>query len=201
MSDDLEIRHKQALERQANADRLTRQRAIEADQRRMDGKIEAQLGDIEAMKLKHELDIENRGHDHQFNRAEDARELERLATETTLRRRDDAIRKGWADDERAQLLEGEILKKIADHRIATRQADQAHGHELESKAADHRINMEAKTTDHLNAVDFATHENELDKDNFEFKERLKLQLHREFGNATEEEVDAAFRRLEASGKI
>lgn len=201
MSDDIEIRHRQALERQANADRLARQRAIEADQRRMDGKIEAQLGDLEAMKLKHELDIENRGHDHQFNRAEDARELERLATETALRRRDDAIRKGWADDDRAQELEGLILGKITDHRIATRQADQAHRHDLEAKAADHRIDMEAKTADHFNAMDFASHQNDLDKDNFQFKERLKLELSREFGAISEVEISAAYDRLKSAGKL
>jgi len=189
-ADDLDYRHRLALDKQAHADRLTRQRAVEADQRRMDRKIEAQLGDLEAMKLKHELDIENRGHDHQFNRAEDARELERLATETALRRRDDAIRKGWADDERAQELEGLILGKIADHRIASRQADQAHQH-----------TMEQKTADHFNTMDFASHQNELDKDNFEFKERLRLELSREFGSISEDEISAAYSRLKNSGKI
>lgn len=190
MADDLERRHQMSLERQANADRLARQRAIEADQRRMDRRIEAQLGGVEEMKLKHELDIENRGHDHQFNRAEDARELERLATETALRRRDDAIRKGWADDERAQELEGLILAKIADHRIATRQADQSHQHD-----------MEKKTADHFNAMDFASHQNELDKDNFEFKERLRLELSREFGALSEDEISAAYSRLKSAGKL
>lgn len=96
--DDLERRHQLALERQKHGHNLAKSRSIEVEQHRTDRKIEAQIGDIDAMKLKHELDIENRGHDHQFNRAEDARELERLATETTLRRRDDFIRKAWEDD-------------------------------------------------------------------------------------------------------
>lgn len=187
MDDDLERRHQQALERQRNAHELARSRAIEADQRRSDRKTEAQLGDLDAMRLKHELDIENRGHDHQFNRAEDARELERLATETALRRRDDFIRKAWEDDQRNQELEGLILSKIADHKIATRQEDQRHTNLMAEKSADH-----------LNAKEMAVLSNELDKDNFEFKERLRLQLGREGGALSMEEIADAMRTLDGS---
>lgn len=189
MDDDLERRHQQALERQRNAHELARSRAIEADQRRTDRKTEAQLGDLDAMRLKHELDIENRGHDHQFNRAEDARELERLATETALRRRDDFIRKAWEDDQRNQELEGHILSKIADHKIATRQEDQRHTNLMDEKSADH-----------LNAKEMAVLTNELDKDNFEFKERLRLQLGREGGALSMEEIADAMRTLDGSKK-
>ena len=186
--DDIERRHQQALERQRNAHDLARQRASETEQRRTDRKTEAQLGDLDAMRLKHELDIENRGHDHQFNRAEDARELERQATETTLRRRDDFVRKAWEDDQRLQELEADILRKVADHRIATRQEDQRHGHLIAEKSAAHHHDMTAKQADHLNAKEAAVLANELDKDNFEFKERLRLKLAREHGQLSTGEI-------------
>jgi hypothetical protein len=185
MDDDLERRHQQALARQRNSHELARSRAVETDKRRSDIKTEAQLGDLDAMRLKHDLDIENRGHDHQFNRAEDARELERLATETALRRRDDFIRKAWEDDQGNQELEGRILSKIADHKIATQQEDQRHSNLIAEK-----------TDDHLNAKEMAVLTNELDKDNFNFKERLRLQLSREGGALSMEEIADAMRTLD-----
>lgn len=194
--DDLERRHQLALERQKHGHNLAKSRSIEVEQHRTDRKIEAQIGDIDAMKLKHELDIENRGHDHQFNRAEDARELERLATETTLRRRDDFIRKAWEDDQRSQELEHVILGKLADHKIATRQEDQRHTNHLAETHVDHANEMEAKTTDHINTKEMAVMDNELDKDNFEFKERLRLKLAREHGQLSRQEVADIMARMD-----
>jgi len=182
--DDIERRHQQALERQRNAHELSRQRAAETDQRRTDRKTEAQLGGQEEMKLKHELDIENRGHDHQFNRAEDARELERLATETALRRRDDFIRKAWADDERSQELEAEILTIIANHKATLGQEAQRHSNLMAEKAEDH-----------ANSKEMAVLNNELDKDNFEFKERLKAEISRAMQGHTEAEIQSVLRKI------
>ena len=46
-----------------------------------------------------------------------------------------------------------------------------------------------------------THKNDLDKDNFEFKERLKITLMREFGAVAEEQVNATLDKLAREGKI
>lgn len=199
--DDAERRQQQALERQRHSHQLARQRATEADQRRSERTTEAQLGEIDAMRLKHELDIENRGLDHQFNRAEDARELERQATETVLRRRDDFIRKAWDDDVRGQELEALILGKIADYRIAKRQETQRHDNLMAEKSADHINHMEGKAADHYNSKELSVVKDELDKGNFEFKERLKIQLAREFGTVNRENINETIDRMFREGKF
>lgn len=199
--DESERRQQQALERQQHSHDLARARAREAEDRRASRVTEAQLGDLEAMRLKHELDIDNRGLDHQFNRAEDARELERLATETALRRRDDFLRKAWDDDRRSQELEQLILGKIADHRIAIRQEQQRHQNALTELSETHTNDLVQKAAKHANDKEMAVLNNELEKDLFEFKERLRITLAREFGMVSEEQINATLDKLARQGKI
>jgi hypothetical protein len=173
MSDDA------ALARMDHSDRLIRRRQIDSEERKVRRQTEASIADKDAMERQHQLNIENRSIDHNFNRAEDARELQRLASETALKRRDDFVREQWGKDRDVTALEAEIISKVADAKVARRQT------ELEQ----------------ANALELATHENELDKDNFEFKERLKIELAGEYGQFAEESVEAAFNDLKKSGKI
>ena len=52
MSDDY-LKHELAKERQENNDRLVRERAREAEARKAQRQTEAQLGELEAMRLQH----------------------------------------------------------------------------------------------------------------------------------------------------
>ena len=189
--------HQNALDRQRNSHELARQRAIDAEVRRANRVTEAQLGELDAMRLKHDQDLENRGRDHEFNRAEDARELERLATETALRRRDDAVRKAWSDNERLQLLEADILRIIANHKVTAREEEQRHGHSMAEKAADQRNLLDLTQTNHGNAKEMAILANELDKDNFEFKERLMSEIRRAAQGHSEEEIARVLQKIHA----
>ncbi len=117
------------------------------------------------MHLKHELDKENRLLDHAFNRAEDAREVERLATEISMRRRDDYIRHLWDAEDGLFELEAKVIAALASGAITERQSHINHAH-----------NMKAKATDHDNNMEFETHKTSEEMREFEFKERLKDEL-------------------------
>lgn len=196
MSDRSEIdyRHDLTLDRMERNHALALTRQRENEMRRQEYKREAAIIEgenaLEIMNRKHELDIENRQLDHLFNRAEDAREVERLASEIAIRRRDDFIRHQWQSESSLFKLEAQIIEALTHGAIAERQSNVDHGHTLEIKGVEH-----------INAKDMAAHENELDKDNYEFKRRLDMELATQSGSINDEEIAASYARLRKRGTI
>lgn len=194
---ELDRRQADSLERLERSHELARQRQSEREMSRQTYQREAAIIQGEnaedLMKLKHELDRENRLLDHAFSRAEDVREVERLATEIAIRRRDDFIRHQWNADSGLFGLEARIVEMMASSALAGRQAKADHGYVMEAKAADqnHELAMEVERRKTM------SHENELDKDNFEFKERLKQKLARESETLKAEEVADILAQLNA----
>ena len=154
----LEQSHKNAMVRQEKNE--VRRQAFQHEAVIVEGENAETL-----MNLKHELDKENRLLDHAFNRAEDMREVERLATEISMRRRDDYIRHQWNSENGLFELEAKVIAALASGAIAERQSHINHAH-----------NMEAKTADHDNNMEFETHKTDEEMREFEFKERLKDKL-------------------------
>lgn len=152
---------------------------LDADTERLRGENERA-----AMQLRHELDIENRNLDLQDQALRDALQIRLESLQTTLRQHDDFFRHFWALDQELLTLEGRIAEKLIDGGIRAKQSALDHHHAMESKASDqaHEIVMAEE------ARKSATHANELDKDNFEFKERLRLKLAREHGQLSAGEV-------------
>lgn len=193
----LEQRQQDSLERlqASHALAVSRQREREASRQTYQREAAIIQGENaeELMKLKHELDRENRLLDHAFARAEDAREVERLATEITIRRRDDFIRHQWDMDTGLFGLEAKIVEIVASAVLSGRQSKTDHGYLMEARATDqnHEQIMEVERRQTL------THENELDKDNFEFKERLKQKLARESEHLKTEEIADILAQLNA----
>jgi len=183
---ELEKRQQDSLERLQASHELAVNRQREREASRQTYQREAAIiqgeNAEELMKLKHDLDRENRLLDHAFARAEDAREVERLATEITIRRRDDFIRHQW-----------QAVELVANSVLSGRQAKADHGYIMEAKSSDqnHERIMEAERRQTM------SHENELDKDNFEFKERLKQKLARESDSLKTEEVADILAQLNA----
>jgi len=194
---ELEKRQQDSLERLQASHELAVNRQREREASRQTYQREAAIiqgeNAEELMKLKHDLDRENRLLDHAFARAEDAREVERLATEITIRRRDDFIRHQWQADTGLFGLEARIVELVANSVLSGRQAKADHGYIMEAKSSDqnHERIMEAERRQTM------SHENELDKDNFEFKERLKQKLARESDSLKTEEVADILAQLNA----
>ena len=148
-------RQKDAIARLEKSNELTRQRQEANDARKERQKTQAVVIEganaKELMELQHDLNKENRSLDHQFNMAEDARQLEREAAELIMRRRDDFIRHHWEMDEQILALELRVLehkiKAISDSKLSKQQ---------------HK--------------DFATHEAKLEKDVFAFKEEFSANM-------------------------
>lgn len=185
---EMDKRQQDSLERLQTSHELAVQRQRDREVSRQTYQREATIiqgeNAEELMKLKHELDRENRLLDHALARAEDAREVERLATEITIRRRDDFIRHQWDADTGLFGLEARIIELVASSILIGRQSKADHGYVMEAKVSDqsHERVMEAE---HRQTMSY---ENELDKDNFEFKERLKQKLTRENESLKSEEI-------------
>lgn len=160
-------RQSDALERleRSHQNALARQRENEARRRSFQREATIIEGEnAEAlMKLQHELNRENRLLDHAFNRAEDAREVERLTTEIAIQRRDDFVRHQWQLESDYFSLEAKIIEALAGCVINERRLH-----------IEHKQNMDAKAADHENTMELETHKNELNKDYFQFTEGMKF---------------------------
>ena len=152
----LERSHRNALARQRDND--SRRRAFQREAVIIEGENAEAL-----MKLKHELDRENRLLDYAFNCAEDAREVDRLATEIAIQRRDDYIRHQWTLESDYFSLEAKVIEALAGCVINERKLH-----------IEHNQNMEAKAADHENTMELETHKNELNKDYFQFTEGMRF---------------------------
>jgi len=153
-----EHRQKDSLQRLERSAELTRERQEENDARKERQKTQAVIMEganaKELMNLQHQLNKENRQLDHQFNMAEDARELEKEATELIMRRRDDFIRHHWSMDQEILGLELRIL-------------------ESQIKAqSDSKLSKQ----EHEQNKDFETHKSKLEKDVFAFKEKYSAEM-------------------------
>ncbi len=153
-----EKRQQDAIIRLEKSAELTRQRQEANDARKERQKTQSVLIEganaKELMELQHELNKDNRLLDHQFNMAEDARELEREALELIMRRRDDFIRHHWSMDE--QILGLEL--RIYENQIKAKQ----------------ELNLSKQ--EHQQSKDFATHQSKLEKDVFAFKEKYSAKM-------------------------
>ena len=133
----------------------------------------------ELMNLQHQLNKENRQLDHQFNMAEDARELEKEATELIMRRRDDFIRHHWSMDQEILGLELRIL-------------------ESQIKAqSDSKLSKQ----EHEQNKDFETHKSKLEKDVFAFKEKYSAQMKILGENIEAETISNHLKGLFKDGKL
>ena len=98
---------------------------------------------------------------------------------------------------RRNALETRLIEKKADALIAQRFSAQTHRQTMEAKASDQNHDRTMAAAERVTL----THKNELDKDNFEFKERLRITLMREFGTTAAEQVNATVEKLAREGKI
>lgn len=194
---ELEIRQSHHLERIREQARLRDQQRIKAEE--FDVQVEQLRGENERelARLSHDLGIENRNLDLQFNEFKNGQSLRLEALQTAIKQQDDFFRHFWALDAEVLGLETRLIEKKADALIAERFSTLTHQQTMEAKNSDqgHDVVMSAEERVTL------THKNELDKDNFEFKERLKIILMRDFGNVTEAQINATLDKLARQGKI
>lgn len=193
--DDIKQRH--ALERiREQAELRGQQREVAAV---YDAESEQIRGENErnAMRLRHDLDIENRQLDLQADAFRDGQKIRLESLQTTIKQHDDYFRHFWELDKELVTLEGRIAELIVAAGLQQQQTKLDHHNAMQAKEADHsnQVHMEAEKRIS------ATHENELDKDNFEFKERLKIQLAREFGTVSRENINETVDRLFREGKF
>lgn len=189
---DENLRQHHALERihtQANLRGQHREAAAAYD-----AEAEQVKGDNErnAMRLQHDLDIENRQLDLQFQAYRDGQQIRLESLQTAIKQHDDYFRHFWELDKDILALEGRIAEKIIAAGLQQGQTRLDHQNAMESKTSNqgHEITMEAEKRVS------ATHDNELDKDNFEFKERLRLKLAREHGQLSRQEVADIMARMD-----
>jgi len=179
----LEQQHHNALARLERSAELTRQRqeaaAANKERQRIQASIIEGANAKELMELQHELNKENRLLDHQFALAEDARELERLAVETTIRQRDDYIRHMWDNDSEILALELKVIEMLI---------------ERQSKAS-------LSAQEHAQAKDLASHNTKLEKDLLKYKQDLLLQYKAKSGEVDDDAIEAHLNRLFESGSI
>ena len=185
-------RHKQqnALERiRVQAD-LREQAKVRAEA--FDVEVEQVRGDNERRlaRLHQEIAVENRNLDVQHREIQNAQQLRLEALQTAVKQHDDFFRHFWAMDQEVLGLETRIIEIIVKARVEARQT-----------TLTHRQSMEAKQSDQLHELTVAHQRNELDKDNFEFKERLKIQLAREFGLVNQDNINAAVDRMFKEGTL
>ncbi|MDJ0627630.1 MAG: hypothetical protein QNJ44_05175 [Rhodobacter sp.] len=194
---ELDIRHHHRLEQIREQARLRDQQRIRAEE--FDVEVEKLRGENERelTRLTHELAIENRQLDLQYNEFKNGQQVRLEALQTAIKQQDDFFRHFWALDAEVLGLETKLIEKKADALIAERFSAQAHRQTMEAKTSD-------QSHDRMMAEEeraTLSHKNELDKDNFEFRERLKITLMREFGAVVEEQIDATLDKLAREGKI
>lgn len=194
---EIETRQRHHLERIREQAHLRDQQRMRAED--FDVEVERLRGDNERAlaRLSHELGIENRQLDLQYDEFKNGQSLRMEALQTAIKQQDDFFRHFWALDAEVLGLETRLIEKKADALIAERFSTLTHHQSMEAKTSDqtHDVVMSAEERQTL------THKNELDKDNFEFKERLKIALVREFGQAAEAQVQATLDKLSRQGKI
>lgn len=178
-----EKRQRDAIIRLEKSDELTRQRQEANDARKERQKTQSVLIEganaKELMELQHQLNKDNRLLDHQFNMAEDARELEREALELIMRRRDDFIRHHWAMNEQILALE----LRVYENQIKAKQVSNLSKQE------------------HQQSKDFATHQSKLEKDVFAFKEKYSAQMKSFTENIEMETISKHLGELLRKGKL
>lgn len=178
MADPAQIdqQHRNALSRLEKSAELTRQRQEANEARKERQRIQSSFIEganaKELMELQHELNKENRLLDHQFALAEDARELERLSVETTIRHM-------WNNDSEILALELKVIEMLI---------------ERQSKAG-------LSAQEHSQAKDLATHNTKLEKELLKYKQDLLLQYKEKSGEVSDEAIDAHLNRLFESGSI
>lgn len=179
----IDHQHRNALARLEKSAELTRQRQEANEARKERQRIQSSIIEganaKELMELQHELNKENRLLDHQFALAEDARELERFAVETTIRQRDDYIRHMWDNDSEILALELKVIEMLI---------------ERQSKAS-------LSALEHSQAKDMANHNTKLEKDLLKYKQDLLLEYKKKSGEVNDEAIDAHLDRLFRDGKI
>lgn len=195
--DELATRQQHRLEQIRLQAELRDKQKIQSDA--FDVEVEKLRGDNERSlaRLTHELDIENRQLDLQYNEFRNSQQLRLEALQTTIKQQDDMFRHFWALDAEVLGLETRLIEKKADALIAERFSAQTHHQTMEAKVSDQSHDRAMAEEERVTL----THKNELDKDNFEFKERLKITLVREFGNMAEAKINATLEKLAREGKI
>lgn len=179
----MDQQHHNALARLEKSAELTRQRQEANEARKERQRLQAGIIDganaKELMELQHELNRENRLLDHQFAVAEDARELERLAIETTIRQRDDYIRHMWDNDSEILALELKVIEMLI---------------ERQSKAS-------LSAQEHKQAKDMAKYNTKLEKDLLKYKQDLLIDYKAKSGEVSIEAIEAHLERLFRDGAI
>lgn len=179
----IEQQHRNAIARLERSAELTRERQVEAEARKERTRIQASIIDganaKELMELQHELNKENRLLDHEFAKAEDAREIEREAIEITMRRRDDYVRHMWDNDTQILGLELKIIELLL---------------ERQSKAS-------LSAQEHGQAKDLATHNAKIEKDLLKYRQDLLLEYKAKSGEVSDEAIEAHMDRLFRDGII
>jgi len=179
----IQHQHNNAIARLERSAELTHQRQEAAEARKERQRIQSSIIEganaKELMELQHELNKENRLLDHQFAMAEDARELERLAVETTIRQRDDYIRHMWDNDSDILALELKVIELLI---------------ERQSKAS-------LSAQEHGQAKDLATHNTKLEKDLLKYKQDLLLEYEAKSGEVSDEAIEVHLDRLFRDGAI
>ena len=147
--------------------------------------------------LIHDLGIENRQLDLQYSDFKNGQTLRFEALQTAIKQQDDFFRHFWDLDAEVMRLEVSLVEKVADAWLAERAKEQDHARHIEVKesdqAHDRRMAREERKT--------LTLKNELDKDNFRFKEELKIELARTFGQVSREQIESTIEKLSAQGKL
>ena len=194
---ELELRQQHHLERIREQARLRDQQRIRAEE--FDVEVEQLRGqnERELARLTHELNIENRQLDLQYSDFKNGQQLRLEALQTAIKQQDDFFRHFWALDAEVLGLETRLIEKKADALIAERFSAQTHRQTMDAKHSDQSHDRTMAEEERVTL----SHKNMLDMENFEFKERLKLTLMREFGAASADQVQAAMAKLEREGKI
>jgi len=194
---ELDIRHNHRLEQIREQASLRDQQRIRAEE--FDVEVEKLKGENERelTRLSHELAIENRQLDLQFNEFKNGQQLRLEALQTAIKQQDDFFRHLWTLDAEVLRLETRLIEKKADALIAERFSAQTHRQTMEAKSSDQGHDQVMASEERVTL----SHKNELDKDNFEFKERLKIALTREFGTASADQIQSTLDKLTREGKI
>lgn len=194
---EIAVRHGNRLEEIQEQARLRDNQRIRAEE--FDVEVEKLRGENEQSltRLRHELEIENRNLDLQFNEFKNGQQLRMEALQISIKQQDDFFRHFWALDAEVLGLETRLIEKKADALIAERFSAQTHQQTMEAKISDQSHDVVLAVEERVTL----THKNDLDKDNFEFKERLKIALVREFGQAAEEQINSTLDKLAREGKI
>lgn len=147
--------------------------------------------------LHHDLERENRALDLKFQELRNSQQVRLEAIQTAIRQHDEFFRHYWEIDKEVVRLETRLIELVVEAHLTASQSVLEHQHLMASTMSqhDHARTMAEEERNTLTLKD------NLDKGNFEFKERLKIQLAREFSTASTEQINAAVEKLAREGKI